>query len=284
MSRLFEALQQSGGMTANGEAPDAVQVLDRIGGVLALEDGPPVVLPHTADRRLVALDPPPSAGSEKFRQLATRLKYAQDRMGIKKMLVTSCMRGEGKSMISANLAISLAANNQKVLLLDGDLRQPRLQYLFDLHQSEGIAEWCLRGGSAMRYVRRAEGLPLWILPAGQSVAAGVAELKPQKVAELLADLERSFDWVLIDAPPVIAFAESLMWAAASERVLMVVREGQTSRKMLNKAVESIEKSKLLGAIFNDTSDTEEKYYDRYYTAAPQNNGTAAKKAAESSSL
>src|SRR5947209_14715304 len=255
-------------MPANGEAPDAVQWLDRIGGILALEDGPPVVLPHTADRRLVALDPPPSAGSEKFRQLATRLKYAQDRMGIKKMLVTSCMRGEGKSMISANLAISLAANNQKVLLLDGDLRQPRLQYLFDLHQSEGIVEWCARSDSPTRYLRRVEGLPLWVLPAGQNTPNGVAALKPQRVAELLSELQPSFDWVLIDAPPVISFAESLMWAAASDRVLMVVREGQTSKKLLSKALETIETPKLLGAIFNDTSEPEEKYYDRYYTAIP----------------
>lgn len=279
MSRLFEALQQSGGMTANDEAPDALQVLDRIHGSMALDDARPVAVPRTPDRRLVALEQAPMLGTEKFRQLATRLKYAQDRMGIKKLLMTSCMRGEGKSMVSANLAISLAANNQNVLLLDGDLRQPRLQYLFDVHQSEGIAEWCTRGDSPMRYLRRAEDLPLWILPAGQNAPHGAAALKPQKVAELLSELQNSFEWVLIDAPPVIAFADSLMWAAACERVLMVVREGLTSKKMLAKAVEAIEKPKLLGAVLNDTSEPEEKYYDRYYTTPASSNGTAKQAAA-----
>src|SRR5947209_10557307 len=268
MSRLFEALQQSGGMTASPEAADAFQVLETIRESLALDDARPVAMPHTPDRRLVALDQAPSLGTEKFRQLATRLRYAQERLAIKKVLITSCMRGEGKSMVSANLAISLAANNQNVLLLDGDLRQPRLQYLFDLHQSEGIVEWCARSDSPTRYLRRVEGLPLWVLPAGQNTPNGVAALKPQRVAELLSELQPSFDWVLIDAPPVISFAESLMWAAASDRVLMVVREGQTSKKLLSKALETIETPKLLGAIFNDTSEPEEKYYDRYYTAIP----------------
>src|SRR5579884_2992851 len=265
MSRLFEALQQSGAVGPMTEAPDALEVLDSLAGSLVDEDSKAISLPHTPERRLVAAEYVPSLGAEKFRQLATRLKYAQERLLFKKVLITSCMRGEGKSLISANLAISLARNNQRVLLIDGDLRQPRLNYLFDLHGAEGIAEWAPRPDSAMSYLQRVQGLPLWILPAGQDLVNAFATLKPQRVAELLAEVESSFEWVVIDAPPVIAFAESLMWAAACERVLMVVREGITSKRLLNRALEAIEKPKVLGAILNDTSEPEEKYYDRYYT-------------------
>ncbi len=264
MSRLFEALQQSSGMPVAPGIPDAIEVLRDYSGSADLEGARPLLLANVPGRRLVSLDEGNSAGAEKFRLLATRMKYLQEQLGFKKVVVTSCTGAEGKSLTMANLAISLAVNRQRVLLIDGDLRQRTLARLFDVAGSTGIAEWVQGNSPAMKYLLRAHYLPLWLLPAGRPTAQPAMILKPYKVAELISQLSGSFDWVLIDSPPMIPFAESVMWAAASDRVLLVAREGVTPRRLLKRTLDAIDKRKLLGTVLNDTSSADEERYYRYY--------------------
>jgi capsular exopolysaccharide synthesis family protein len=264
MSRLFEALQQSTNSTSEPDIADAIAALTDVSALpVASSRARTVALPHNATTRLVALGDARSPGAERFRVLATRLKQVKDTIKLKKILVTSCIRNEGKSVITANLAISLAASGDKVLLIDGDLRQPTLEELLEIAEPTGVADWDGEDGvSAMMY--RIDGLGLWFLAAGRPPAHPLEVLSAERISALMSQVSDTFDWILVDSPPVIPFADTTLWAAACDHVIMIVREGVTPRNLLKKAVEAIDRQKLLGAILNESSDTKDSYYREYH--------------------
>src|SRR5256885_7223139 len=108
MSRLFEALQQSSGMPVAPGIPDAIEVLRDYSGSADLESARPLLLANVPGRRLVSLDEGNSAGAEKFRLLATRMKYLQEQLGFKKVVVTSCTDRKSTRLNSSHLVISYA--------------------------------------------------------------------------------------------------------------------------------------------------------------------------------
>src|SRR5437016_3200664 len=116
--------------------------------------------------RLVALTNQTSVGAEKFRSLAARLRYLQNKQNLKKLVITSAVQGEGKSLISANLAITLA-RRQRTLLIDGDLRRSGLRDLFGTQNMRGLTDWWQRAVGIGTFLTRVEGLSLWHLSAGQ---------------------------------------------------------------------------------------------------------------------
>jgi Mrp family chromosome partitioning ATPase len=92
-------------------------------------------------------------------------------------------------------------------------------------------------------------------------------LNTQRIASLLSQTSESFDWILIDSPPVIPFADTSLWTAACDRIIFVAREGVTPRRLLKRAIEAVDKEKLLGAILNESSDSADTYnYYRNETA------------------
>jgi capsular exopolysaccharide synthesis family protein len=265
MSRLFEALQQS---TITATEPDFAEAISTLRGFGVTSSAPPRVcpLPRNGSKRLVALVDAGCSGAERFRVLATRLQQMKDAKKFKTLVVTSCVRHEGKSLVTANVALSMAAAGERVLLIDGDLRQPTLEDLFQLKTPTGIAEWGGEG-SISQYLYHFEGLPLWFLAAGRPPAHPLEALNTQRIASLLSQTSESFDWILIDSPPVIPFADTSLWTAACDRIIFVAREGVTPRRLLKRAIEAVDKEKLLGAILNESSDSADTYnYYRNETA------------------
>src|SRR5882724_7113882 len=106
-------------------------------------------------------------GAEKFRTLAARLRYLQNKDELKRLVITSAVQGEGKSLISANLAITLA-RRQRTLLIDGDLRRSGLKELFGTQNMRGLTDWWQRSVGISNFLTRVEGLSLWHLSAGQA--------------------------------------------------------------------------------------------------------------------
>jgi capsular exopolysaccharide synthesis family protein len=275
MSRLFDALQQSVDTPSEPGFSEALAVLREFGSpALAAAPVRSLDLPRNGGVRLLSATAPGSPGAERFRLLGTRLKQIKDVGKFKTLLITSCVRDEGKSLVAANLALSLASNQERVLLIDGDLRRPTLGNVFGVPATSGIAEW-KNDGAVAELFYRVKGLPLWFLPAGAAPAQPLDVLNAPRVASLMAQIGDAFDWVLIDSPPLIPFADTTLWTAASDRVLLVVREGHTPRRLLKKAAEMIQKGKLLGSVVNDASDTEKTSYYGYRQSSPNPAGKAA---------
>jgi capsular exopolysaccharide synthesis family protein len=218
----------------------------------------------TPEQRLVCYTKPDSPGAEMFRVLATRLAHMTSKRRVQKLLITSSVGDEGKSVVSVNLALSLARRpNERTLLIEADLRRPSATKLLTSQTLPGISEWSEGKLQLQDAFYQVNDLPLWFLSAGHSIEEPLPLLESDHFAKMLDEIASSFDWVLLDATPMLPMADSTSLSRLCDGVLVVVRENYTRRKILTKALDSIEKNKLLGMVLNEAS-MEDLNYDRYY--------------------
>jgi protein-tyrosine kinase len=171
-------------------------------------------------------------------------------------------------VISANLAITLGRRH-KTLLIDGDLRQSGLAGLFGSADLPGLTDWWQEPTRVTSFLRRVETLKLWYLPAGQAASQPLESLQSQRTSEMLNQISELFDWVIIDAPPLV-LADPNLWATQSDGTLLVVKQGKTPARLLRKFLESIENLKLIGIVMNGSQDAANQYYGQYYKGLPGN--------------
>ncbi|MFZ0868420.1 MAG: CpsD/CapB family tyrosine-protein kinase [Candidatus Sulfotelmatobacter sp.] len=235
-----------------------------------LERCPVLQVSIPQDTRLVVVGKEESLGAEKFRFLGVRLRQLRQSRPLKKILITSTIPQEGKSTVAANLSCTLARRKQqKTLLLEGDLRRPTLAARFGLGRIPGLCEW-LSGQTEGINLYRLESLGLWVLPAGAAPQNPLELMQSGKMAPLMNQLEAWFDWIVIDSPPVLPLADASMWSRLADGILLVTRKGTTEKRQLQRGLEAIEKSKLLGALVNSSSNAAHTdYYQRYSSPADQ---------------
>ncbi|HXO34818.1 MAG TPA: CpsD/CapB family tyrosine-protein kinase [Candidatus Acidoferrales bacterium] len=229
-----------------------------------LEHYPVLPVSLSDDSRLVSLGKEGSLGAEKFRFLAVRLRQLRHSRPLKKILITSSIPQEGKSTVAANLACTLARRKpQKTLLLEGDLRRPNIISQFGLGKLPGLCEW-LSGESQSINIYRLESLGVWILPAGSTPQNPLELMQSGKLSPLMEQLEAWFDWIVIDSPPVLPLADTSLWSRLADGILLVTRRGTTEKQQLQRGLEAIDKSKLLGALVNSSANAAHSdYYQRY---------------------
>jgi capsular exopolysaccharide synthesis family protein len=219
------------------------------------------VLPSS---RLVFLSEPDSLAAEKFRFLGVRLRQLQQSRPLKKVLVTSTIPEEGKSTVSANLAGVLARRKQSVLLIEGDLRRPTLAQQFGLGRLAGLGEWLQSGRQTVSNVYRLEGPDFWFMPAGNPPENPLELLQSGRLSYLMGQLADLFDWIVVDSPPLLPLADTTVWARVTDGTLLVAREGKSEKKQLQRGLEALKKSDLLGVVLNGCAHPDHKsYYQRY---------------------
>jgi capsular exopolysaccharide synthesis family protein len=221
------------------------------------------------ESRLVSLGKEGSLGAEKFRFLAVRLRQLRQSRPLKKVLITSTIPEEGKSTVAANLACTLARRKpQRTLLLEGDLRRPNIAAQFGLARLPGLCEW-LSGETSTINIYRLADLGVWLLPAGSAPENPLELMQSGRLSPLMEQLEAWFDWIVIDSPPVLPLADTSLWSRLADGILLVTRKGITEKQQLQRGVEAIEKSKLLGALVNSSSNASHSdYYQRYSYTSP----------------
>jgi capsular exopolysaccharide synthesis family protein len=243
-----------------------------------LEQCPTLSVSIPADSRLVSVEKEESLGAEKFRFLAVRLRQLRQTRPLKKILITSTIPQEGKSTVAANLACTLARRKpHKTLLLEGDLRRPTVASRFGLGRVPGLSEWFHGEGSAMN-IYRLESLGLWVMPAGNAAENPLELMQSGKLSPLMEQLTAWFDWIVIDSPPVLPLGDTSIWARLADGILLVTRPGVTEKQQLQRGLEALEKTKLLGALVNDSSNAAHSdYYQRYGPpASPRESGDSTK--------
>jgi protein-tyrosine kinase len=284
MSRIFEALQQSeserAGSTSSPfsavelvQAAELLNAADRRSDVMATpvsevrELGQTRRFPitHAVDSRLVCLTHQGGLGAEKLRLLALRLKNMKETRNLRKVLVTSTMPEEGKSLISANLAITLARSRHlKTLLLECDLRRPSLATILGGRPLSGLSEYLQTGVALNEVIYEADPAGFFLLPAGLPPANPLELMQSGKFQSLIDELSGLFDWILIDSPPIMPLADTSLLMKTADGILMVVREGVSEKKPLQKAMEMVPPAQMLGVVLNSSTSTDSKrYYQRY---------------------
>lgn len=245
-------------------------------GSAALAEPEPLVLPPpmptpvapaarhavapSIDRRLVAAVAPQSLAAEQFRSLRTRVARAENGRALRAIIVTSPNKGDGKSLTAANLALTMAQEyQQRVLLIDADLRRPSLHRLFGVSDTPGLSD-VLMGGAALDEAlvtmpeHRLTLLPAGLLPTHPAELLGSAPMR-----RVLDTLRTRFDRILIDMPPVAPLADVAIASPLADGVLMIVRAGVTPKPAIERALSGIDQGKVLGLVLNDAGESNAAY-------------------------
>jgi tyrosine-protein kinase Etk/Wzc len=215
-----------------------------IGEVIHEASGQPIVISH--DRKNFI--------AEQFRQIRTSLSYLGISSKKKKILITSSIPGEGKSFVSANLAISLALTDKKVVLLEVDLRKPKLSEIFGMNSSvAGMSNYLIGEKEADEIIKRTEVNPnLFIISAGPIPPNPSELILNGRIQELLVYLENAFDYIVIDTAPVSPVTDAYLLSQYCDATLYIVRHGYTPRMYLQLLDENnrVRGLKNLALIFN----------------------------------
>jgi capsular exopolysaccharide synthesis family protein len=226
--------------------------------------GEDVVVDFTANLNplLVAALAPKSPAAEQYRSLRTRLAHAEGGGALRTVLITSPQKGEGKSVTAANLALTMAQELQRrVILVEADLRKPSLQHLFGLLPGPGLSEY-LSGAielkDAMRFLPEHN---LTLLPAGAAPINPAELLGSNAMRRMLDHLRTRFDRVILDTPPVLPLADVAILAPLVDGSLMVVRAGVTPKPAIENALRAFDSSRLLGVVLNESGVAQDYRYE-----------------------
>jgi succinoglycan biosynthesis transport protein ExoP len=215
----------------------------------------------------------PHEFSEAFRAIRTNVLFSSADEGSKSIVVTSTGPGEGKSVVSANIAKSLALAGQRVLLMDADMRRPKTHEIFGVSVEPGLSNLLVGESKASETVKRTLTPNLWLMAAGKLPPNPAELLGSKRFREFMATLRDHFDWVIIDSPPVMAVTDASVIAHNATGVVFVVAAEMTSKGAAKAALDQLDaaKAKYVGGILNRVDVKRNSYYyARYYRKEYQN--------------
>jgi capsular exopolysaccharide synthesis family protein len=225
------------------------------------------------DDHLVSLLDPASPESEQYRTLCCALEQDPN---LRVVAITSPGGGDGKTLTAINIAATLSqAAQNRVLLIDADLRHPSVAVHFGMDHLEqpGLIDAVLNPDVALRDVEIA--LPtfnLSIVTAGHSFDPPYEALKSPKLAALVQEARRRYDYVVVDTPPIVPVPDCRVIGRWVEGFLIVVAAHQTPRKLLEEALNIVDPAKVVGLVFNGDDVPLSRYYDYYYYASGRSHG------------
>jgi len=216
-----------------------------------------------AARLVLHQDDSLNAALQTYRGLRTKLMRAQAKSGLRSIVITSSLPGEGKTLTTMNLGLCYAQlPQQRVLVIDGDMRTRGLTSMLDHPSSPGLAEILSGDVAPDEAIVATNQKNLFILPAGTVSSPSPELFTGTRWQEFLGHCGEMFKVILIDTPPIQPLADFELISAACDGIVMLVRAHHGQRKTLRKMASSLDTKKLLGVVFNAT-DVSVKDYDGY---------------------
>ncbi len=203
---------------------------------------------------LIALTDPQSPQAEAYRSLRTNLDFYSLENPLHTLLIASPEPDEDRTRVLANLGVISAQAGKRVILVDANMRRPRLHTIFGLSNDRGLAT-ALVDARAKLPIRETEIPRLRVLPAGPTPTNPADLLASARMSQVLAQLKDQADVILFDAPPLVAVTDGALLAARVDGVLLVARAGQTRRELVEKAKDILGKVKanLVGAVLTNAA-------------------------------
>ncbi len=220
-----------------------------------------------ANQRLVTYYEPGSLASEQFRKLRTQLLRLRLPRPPRTILVTSAMAGEGKTLVSANLAAGIAHDlNTYALLVDCDLRNPSLGQWFSLNNGYGLADYLIGKKEIPELLLKTEVNKLRVLLGGTIQDNPTELIGSGKMEALIQEMKNRYDdrYIILDSTPLLSTSEPEVLSKFVDGILVVVRAGLTPRETLKQAMSSLEKDKILGFVLNDLQFKSSGLISRYF--------------------
>jgi capsular exopolysaccharide synthesis family protein len=228
-----------------------------------------------ASQGLITLEAPKSPISEAYRVLRTNVRFSNVDHPNQSLLVTSANPTEGKSTTVSNLGVVMAQAGQRVILVDSDLRRPRLQRVFELDNRQGLTDALVSDGMELNGFLQDTAVPnLRVMTSGPLPPNPSELLSSQRMHQLVDRLKAEADVVLFDSPPVMAVTDASILAKQVDGVLLVVDSGQTRRGMAEQAYRTLQQvgASVLGVILNKIALTRGGYYYYYYSGYYSDDG------------
>ncbi|MFB5662699.1 CpsD/CapB family tyrosine-protein kinase [Alteribacillus sp. HJP-4] len=216
-------------------------------------------------RNLVTWTDPKSPVSEQYRTIRTNIQYASVDNKVQLLLITSPGPGEGKSTTVANLAVTMAQQGKRTLIIDADLRKPTVHYTFRSMNTIGLTNLLIHQSGFKEVVQETEIDNLEIMSSGPVPPNPAELLSTKKMEQVINEAKQIYDIIIFDAPPVIPVTDAQVLASACDGCILVVKAGQTDKQDGQKAKELLEKAKanLLGTILNQRKSLNKQYYYYY---------------------
>jgi len=219
---------------------------------------------------IITVSQPRAPVSESFRSLRTNLQFASVAAPLKTILVTSPSPEDGKTSVVANLANVVSQNNRKVLVIDGDLRKPRIHKIFQLPNRIGLTDYFLHAQERLNgVIKKTEIKSLFVITSGNLPPNPSELLGSERMQEVVETLSSHFDPIFIDTPPLLAVTDALVLAPRVDGVILVIDPAKTKRAALQHSIEQLKQvnANLLGVVLNNVKISRSHYYynrDYYY--------------------
>jgi polysaccharide biosynthesis transport protein len=219
--------------------------------------------PHEA---LISFLQPRHPWTEAIRSLRINLQFTKIDSSLELLMVTSAMPGDGKTTVASNLAVVMAQAGRRVVMIDGDLRKPRLHLAFGLPRSPGLTETLMAGPNAAPGYLHSTVVPnLTVLTSGESAPNPAELLGSHRMQQVLERLREEADVIIIDSPPLLPVSDAQLLAATIKDVLLVVSLRRTQKGATYQALEALERvnANLLGIVVNQAQQAARGYYYGY---------------------
>jgi protein-tyrosine kinase len=208
-----------------------------------------------------------AAGMEEFRTLRSRLYQLREKQALSKLLITSALPKEGKSFMASNLAqVIVRQHGRRALLIDGDLRNPRLHKALGAEIGPGLSEYLRSENDEFSIIQRGPMENLFLIPAGINTGNPAELLANGRLKFLLSRLEPMFDWIIMDSPPAVPVADAALLANFCDGVLLIVRSNSTPMEAARQARKEFAERNVVGVVLNGITPDLSPYSQYYYSA------------------
>ena len=203
--------------------------------------------------------------AEDYRTVRTSILLAHEKPP-KTILFTSAITQEGKTASVANLAVSFAQLGQSVLVVEADLRRPKLHRIFDVRNGKGLSGYLTGQYPLKEAIQKTPIENIWVLPSGPLPPNPAELLNSKKMKDMLEEVGKVFDIIFLDSPPILAVIDPVITAALVDGTVIVVQSGKTARKLFVNAVEELRRAraKIIGVMFNQAQIISGDYFSSYY--------------------
>jgi capsular exopolysaccharide synthesis family protein len=207
-----------------------------------------------------------SPAAESYRKIAANIEFANIDGNIKTIMMTSSLASEGKTTTISNIATIMTEQDKKILIIDLDLRKPAVHKQFNLSNNTGLTDLLLKKDDYKNYTKQ-------VYPKLDVITSGKVPANPSEIVnskalqDVIKELSFHYDYIFIDAPPIIAVSDPITIAKFSDAVILTIAYSNTEKELAKKAIDSLRSvnANIIGTILNKVPITKEnKYYYSYY--------------------